>query len=168
MHFLHRKRQIVLDESSSSSSLALSSSSTPAQAVGSPSNDAASVKGKGKGKFSKLWHRGKRGHTDTTGDVAATLPTSESPALRSNSSTVTSQPLDNAQTMTTKGSPDNTHVADTLSGNKTANVTLILGIVQTICDALDGVPYVGMVAGLASTAIKVIEVCHQFAVSWWY
>ncbi|KAK0487160.1 hypothetical protein IW261DRAFT_1446193 [Armillaria novae-zelandiae] len=59
--------------------------------------------------------------------------------------------------MTTKGSPDDTHVADTSSGNKTANATIILGIVKTICDALDGVPYVEMVAGLASTAIQVIE-----------
>ncbi|KAK0463287.1 hypothetical protein IW261DRAFT_1408475 [Armillaria novae-zelandiae] len=59
--------------------------------------------------------------------------------------------------MTTKGSPDDTHVAHTSSGNKTANATMILGIVQTIFEALDGVPYVGMVAGLASTTIKVVQ-----------
>ncbi|KAK0471969.1 hypothetical protein IW261DRAFT_828897 [Armillaria novae-zelandiae] len=167
MNVFRRKHKIVPGDSSSSSSLALSSSSTPAQAVGSPSNDAASVKREGKGKriLERFRLRDKRGHTDTTGHPAAALPNSESSALQSNSSTVASQPLDNAQTMTTKALPDNTHVADTSSGNKIANATMILGIVQTIFEALDGVPYVGMVASLASAAIKVVQVRHRFAVT---
>ncbi|KAK0482518.1 hypothetical protein IW261DRAFT_1468137 [Armillaria novae-zelandiae] len=68
--------------------------------------------------------------------------------------------------MTTKGSPDDTHVAGTSSGNKTANATKILGIVQTICDALDGVPYVRMVVALASTAINIIEEVNACKGEW--
>ncbi|KAK0496929.1 hypothetical protein EDD18DRAFT_1164562 [Armillaria luteobubalina] len=168
MSFFRRKPQIAVGDSTSSSSLALSSSSTPAQAVGSPSNDAASVKRKGKGIMRRLKLRDNRGDTDTTGDVSAMLPNSENPALQPNSSTIASQPLDNAQTMTTKGSPDNANADNSLSGNKTTNAAVILEIVQVICDALDGVPYVGMLTGLVSTAIKVIEVRHRFAVSLLY
>ncbi|KAK0224864.1 hypothetical protein EDD85DRAFT_228935 [Armillaria nabsnona] len=157
MEFFNRK-QIVPGDASSSSPLTLSSSTTPAQAVGSPSNDAASVKGKGKGKLSKFLHRGRRSHTNTTGDVAATLSNSASPVLQSNkSSTTSSQPLANAQATNTKDSPDNNSLANTSSGNKIANAAVILGIVQAICEVLDKVPYIKVVTGLASTAIKVIE-----------
>ncbi len=152
-----------------SSPLTLSSSTTPAQAVGSLSNDAASVKGKGKGKLSRFLCQGRRSHTNTTGDVAATSSNSASPVLQSNkSSTTSSQPLTNAQAMTTKDSPDNNSLANTSSGNKIANAAMILGIVQAICEVLDKVPYVKVVTGLVSTAIKVIEVCRHFAVSLLY
>ncbi|KAK0491849.1 hypothetical protein EDD18DRAFT_542544 [Armillaria luteobubalina] len=158
MNVFRRNCEIPPSDSSSTSSVALSPSSTPAEAVGSPSNDDPSAQRKGKGNSRKFWRRDKRGHTDMTSDVATTLSNSESPVLQPDRSTSISQPLDNAQTMTTKGSPDNANIADTSSsGNKTANTNIILGIVQTICDALDVVPYVGMVAGLASTAIKVVE-----------
>ncbi len=60
MNIFRRKGQN--DSSGSQSSLALPSSNTPAQVAGSSSNDGASV-------TSKLFRRGKRGHTDTTGDV---------------------------------------------------------------------------------------------------
>ncbi|PBK61763.1 hypothetical protein ARMSODRAFT_1025316 [Armillaria solidipes] len=106
MKIFRRKGQN--DSSGSQSSLALLSSNTPAQVAGSSSNDSVSV-------ISKLFHRGRRGHTDTTGDVATT------------------------------------------SGNKTANATAILGIVQAICEVLDKVPYVKVVTGLATTAIKIID-----------
>jgi hypothetical protein len=46
------------------------------------------------------------------------------------------------------------------SGNKTANATVILGIVQIICEMLDKVPYVKAVAAVANTAIKIVDVCH--------
>ncbi len=165
MEFFNRK-QIVPGDASSSSLLTLSSSTTPAQAVGSPSNDAAFVKGKGKGKLSKFLRRGQRSHTNTTGDVAATSSNSVSPVLQSNkSSTNSSQPLANAQATITKDSPDDNTLANTSSGNKIANAVVILGIVQAICEVLDKVPYVKVVTGLASTAIKVIEVRHCFAVS---
>ncbi len=62
---IFRRKQIVRDNSSGSQLLALPSSNTPAQVTGSSSNDAASV-------TSKLFRRGRRGHTDTTGAVAAT------------------------------------------------------------------------------------------------
>ncbi|KAK0501179.1 hypothetical protein EDD18DRAFT_1147605 [Armillaria luteobubalina] len=153
MNVFRRNRQIALSDSSSTSSVTLSPSSTLAEAVGSPSNDAPSAGRKGKGK------------NPASSGVETNMATliRLSPVLRPNTSTITSQPLDNAQSMTTKGSPDNANITDTSSsGNKTANATVILGIVQTICDVLDVVPYVGMVAGLASTAIKVIEVCHCF------
>ncbi|KAK0465788.1 hypothetical protein IW261DRAFT_1124401 [Armillaria novae-zelandiae] len=161
MNVFRRKPKIVPSDSPNTLSPALSSLSMPAQAVGSPSNDAASVKreGKGKGILRRFGLRDKRGHTDSTGHPAAALPNSESSALQSNRSTVAS--LDNAQTMTTKALPDDTHVAHTLSGNKTANAIIILGIVQTIFEALDAVPYVGMVAGLASTAIKEVDTCKE-------
>ncbi len=81
------------------------------------------------------------------------------------SSTTTSQPFANTQTMTTK---DNNNTTDTLTGNKTVNVAVILGIVQAICKVLDKVPYVKVVTGLASTAIKVINVHGYFAVSLLY
>ncbi len=149
---IFRRKQIVLGDSSSSSSLAMSSSNTPAQVAGSPA----------KGKLSKLFRRGKRGHTDTTGDVAVTSSDSEGPVLQSNkSSTTTSHPLASAQTTTTN---DKNNVADTSSGNKTANAAVILGIVQAICEVLDKVPYVKVVTGLASTAITIVEVRHRFAV----
>ncbi|KAK0214341.1 hypothetical protein IW262DRAFT_1466048 [Armillaria fumosa] len=136
----------------------------PAQAVRSPSNDATPVKRKGK--LSKLWHQDKRGPTDMMGNVTAALSNSESTVLESNNcSTVTSQPLDNARTMTTSGSPDNTNVANTSSGDKTANAVMILGIMQAICEVLNKVPYVKVVTGLASTAIKVIEEVNYEAVS---
>ncbi|SJL08058.1 uncharacterized protein ARMOST_11417 [Armillaria ostoyae] len=148
---IFRRKQIVVDDSSSSSSLALSSSNMPAQVAGSPSNDAASVKGK----LRKFLRRDRRGHTDTTGDVAATSSNNESTVLQSNkSSTAASQPPASAQTTTIK---DNNNVADTSSVNKTVNAAAILGIVQAICEVLDKVPYVKVVAGLASTAIKVID-----------
>ena len=67
----------------------------------------------------------------------------------------------NTQTTTTKDPPDNNDIA---SGNKTANATVILGIVQTICEVLDKVPYVKAVAGVATTAIKIINVCPRFVV----
>ncbi len=63
MNIFRRKGQS--DSSGSQSSLALPSSNTPAQVASSSSNDAVSV-------TSKLFRRGKQGHTDTTGDVAAT------------------------------------------------------------------------------------------------
>lgn len=171
MEFFKRK-QIAHGNASSSSSLALSSSSTPAQAVGSPSNDsdATSVKGKGKGK-SKLSgifrHRGKRGQTDTTGDVAAVSSSSASPVLQANTIT-TSQPLANAQTTTIKVSPDNNNLAGTSLANKTANATVILDIVKDICDVLDKVPYVKVVAGVLSTLINTINVRRHFSVSLLY
>ncbi len=62
MKIFRRKGQN--DSSGSQSSLALPSSNTPPQVAGSSSNDTVSV-------TSKLFRRGKRGHTDTvTGDVA--------------------------------------------------------------------------------------------------
>ncbi|KAK0186241.1 hypothetical protein F5146DRAFT_123904 [Armillaria mellea] len=150
MQNFHRK-QITHSDSPSSPSLALSSSNTPAQVVGSPSNDAASVKGK----LKRLFRRDGCSHTDMLGDVAAMTSSSESPALQSNKiSATTSQPLASAHATTSK---DNDHVADTSSGNKTTNAAAILGIVQAICEVLDNVPYVKVVTGVASTAIKVIE-----------
>ncbi|SJL08189.1 uncharacterized protein ARMOST_11552 [Armillaria ostoyae] len=118
---------------------ALSSSNTPAQVTGSLSDDVASFKGK----FNKLWHRDGRGHTDTTGDVAATSSNSESPVS-----------MPNAQTTATK---DSNNFADSSSGNKTANVAVILDIVQDICEVLDNVPYVKVVAGVLSTAMKIVD-----------
>ncbi|KAK0475306.1 hypothetical protein EDD18DRAFT_215497 [Armillaria luteobubalina] len=161
MPFFNQK-QIADGNATSVSSPALSSSSTPAQASGSASNNAASVKSKGKGTFSQLWRRDKRSRTNTTGDIATMLLNSESPTLQSNSSTVglASQPLDNAQTMTTKGKPDNPIVTNCSYGNKTANAAMILGIVQAICEVLNKVPYVKVVTGLVSTAIKVIELMN--------
>ncbi len=61
MRIFRRKGQN--DSSGSQSSPALLSSNTPAQVAGSSSNDVVSV-------TSKLFRRGRRGHTDTTGDVA--------------------------------------------------------------------------------------------------
>ncbi|KAK0438810.1 hypothetical protein EV421DRAFT_941502 [Armillaria borealis] len=118
---------------------ALSSSNTPAQVTGSLSDDVASFKGK----FNKLWGRDGRGHADTTGDVAATSSNSESPVS-----------MPNAQTTATK---DSNNFADTSSGNKTANVAVILDIVQDICEVLDNVPYVKVVAGVLSTAMKIVD-----------
>ncbi|KAK0215930.1 hypothetical protein EDD85DRAFT_442046 [Armillaria nabsnona] len=63
MKIFRRKGQN--DSSGSQPSLALPSSNTPAQVAGSLSNDAVSV-------INKLFRRGKRGHTDTTGDVTTT------------------------------------------------------------------------------------------------
>ncbi|KAK0432110.1 hypothetical protein EV421DRAFT_120221 [Armillaria borealis] len=160
-----KRKQIAHGDASSSSSLPLPSSTTPAQAVGSPSNDAASIKGKGK--LSKFFHIGKRGHTDTIGDVAATSSNSASLVLQSNkSSTTSSQPLANAQTTTTKDSPDNNNLAGILSENKTANAAVILEIVKDICEVLDKVPYVKVVAGLASTAITIIEAVNACKGEW--
>ncbi len=165
MVFSHLKR-IAHGNASSSSSLALSSSSTPAQAVGSLSSDSDAAPVKGKGKLSRIFRRrGKRGYTDTTGGVAATSSNSDNPVLQPNkTSTTSSQLLANAQTMTIKGSPDNKNHAGTLSENKTANATVILDIVKDICEVLDKVPYVKVVAGLATTAITIIEVRRRFAV----
>ncbi|PBK86815.1 hypothetical protein ARMGADRAFT_480711 [Armillaria gallica] len=154
MSLFRRKDQIATRNTSSSLSLDLSSSNTPAQVAGSPD----------KGKLSKLFRRGKRGHTDTTGDVAVTSSDSEGPVLQSNkSSTTTSHPLASAQTTTTK---DNNNVADTSSGNKTANAAVVLGIVQAICEVLDKVPYVKVVTGLASTAITIIEAVNACKGEW--
>ncbi len=156
MSLFRRKDQIASRDTSSSSSLALSSSNTPAQVAGSPD----------KGKLSKLFRRGKRGHTDTTGDVAVTSPDSEGPVLQSNkSTTTTSQPLANAQTTTTSDSADKNNLADTSSGNKTANAAVILDIVQAACEVLDNVPYVKVVTGVLSTLIKTINVRCHFTVS---
>ncbi len=154
-------KQIAHGNASSSSLPASLSSNAPAQAVGSASNDAASIKAKVK----KLFHRDKRDHLDTIGDVAATPLRSASPVLQANkSSSTSSQPLANAQTVTVKDSPDNKNLAGTSSGNKTANAASILEIVKSICEVLDKVPYVKVVTGLATTAITIIEVRRHFAV----
>ncbi len=159
------KGQIVPHDTSSSSPLALSSSNAPAEVDGSPSNDAAS----NKGKITRLFHLDKRGHTDTTGDVTATSSNSESPVLQPNkSSSTSSQPLANAHTTTIKDSPDNKNLADTSSGNKIANATVIVDIVKDIREVLDKVPYVKVVAGLASTGMKIVDVCCHFGVSLLY
>ncbi len=63
MSIFRRKGQN--DSSGSQSSLALPSSNTLVQVSGSSSNNAVSV-------TSKLFRRGRRGHTDTTGTVVAT------------------------------------------------------------------------------------------------
>ncbi|PBK94557.1 hypothetical protein ARMGADRAFT_965352 [Armillaria gallica] len=158
-------KRIAHGNASSSSLPASSSSNAPAQAVGSASNDAASVKGKSK--FSKFFHRGRRNHTNKTGDVAATSSRSVSPVLQANkSSTTSSQPLANAQTTTTKDSPDTKNLANTSSGNKTANAALILEIVKNICEVLDKVPYVKVVTGLATTAITIIEAVNACKEEW--
>ncbi len=48
------------------------------------------------------------------------------------------------------------------SGNKTANVATILGIMQAICEVVDKVLYIKVVTGLANTAIKIVDVHHCF------
>jgi hypothetical protein len=111
------------------------------------------------------FRRWKPGRTDTTGAVAASSSNNNGPLLQSNKSLTASSPslasTPNAQTRTTKNPPDNNDVA---SGNNTANATVILGIVQTICEVLDKVPYVKAVAGVAITAINIINVCPRFVV----
>ncbi|PBK86845.1 hypothetical protein ARMGADRAFT_1168991 [Armillaria gallica] len=157
MSLFRRKDQIASRDISSRSSLALSSSNTPAQVTGSPD----------KGKLSKLFRRGKRGHTNTTGDVAVASSNSEGPVLQSNkSTTTTSQPLANTQTTTTKDPPDNNNLTGTLSENKTANAAVILEIVKSICEVLDKVPYVKVVTGLATTAITIIEAVNACKGEW--
>ncbi|KAK0184001.1 hypothetical protein F5146DRAFT_336220 [Armillaria mellea] len=166
MESFNRKRTMHRN-ASNSSPLALSSSSMPAPAVGSPLNDAAPVKGKGK--LSRFFRRqGKHRYVDTTSDVAATLSASEGPALQSNksSTTATSQPLSNAQAMTTNDSSDNNNLAGTLSENKTANAGVILDIVKDICEVLDKVPYLEIVIGMASKAVTIIEAVNACKGEW--
>ncbi|KAK0495723.1 hypothetical protein EDD18DRAFT_251404 [Armillaria luteobubalina] len=163
------RNQIAHDNASSNLSLALLSSSMPALAVGSPSNDAASVMGKDKdkGKLSRFFkRRGKHGYIDTTGDIAPTSSDSEDPVLQSNksSTTSTSQPLANAQIKTIMASQNNHRLAGILSENKTTNAAAILEIVKTICDILDKVPYIKVVAGLVTIAVTTIEARRHFAV----
>ncbi|KAK0471108.1 hypothetical protein IW261DRAFT_906807 [Armillaria novae-zelandiae] len=141
----------------SSPSLALLSSSTSAQVVGSPSNNAVSVKSKSKGKLSKFLPLWRRSRTNTTGDVATTSH-SASPVLQSNtSSTMSSPPFASAQIMAMKISSDNNNPAGTSSRNMISNATVIVEIVKSICDVLDNVPYVKGVAGLVGTAIKIVD-----------
>ena len=123
-------------------SLASPSSKQPAPVAGSSNDHPASIMSTLSKPFK--FHRWKHGSNKSF--------TASSPSL-------TSTP--NTQTTTTKEPPDNNDVA---SGNKTANAIVILGIVQTICEVLDKVPYVKAVAGVASTAIKIINVCPRFVV----
>jgi len=138
-------------------SLASPSSKQPAQVA---SNDDAAPITSTLSKLLKL-HRWKHGRTDTTGAIAAISSNNiqSNKSLTVSSLSLTATPY--TQTTTTKDPPDNNDVA---SGNKTANATVILGIVQTICEVLDKVPYVKAVAGVATTAIKIINVCPRFVV----
>jgi len=129
--------------SSGGQSLASPSSNQPAPVAGSPSNDApASIMSTLSKPFK--FHRWKHGSNKSL--------TASSPSIAS---------TPNTQTTTTKDPPDNNDVA---SGYITANATVILGIVQTICEVLDKVPYVKAVAGVATTAINIINVCPRFVV----
>ena len=159
MHFFGRNP-------SGGQSLATSSSKLPVPVARSQSNDdPASIMTTLSKPFK--FHRWKRGRTDTTGAIAATSSESNNngPLLQSNKSFTVSSPslafTPNTQTTTTKDPADNNIVT---SGNKTANATMILGIVQTICEVLDKLPYVKAVAGVATTAIKIINVCPRFVV----
>jgi len=141
-------------------SLASPSSKQPTPVAGPPSNDhAASIMSTLSKPFK--YHRWKHGRTDTTGAIAATSSNNNGPLLQSNKSLTASSPsLADTPNTQTKDPPDN----DVASGNKTANATVILGIVQTICEVLDKVPYVKAVTGVATTAIKIINVCPRFVV----
>jgi len=159
----HSTMQFFGRNPSGGQSLASPSSKQPFPVAGSPSNDdPASIMST----FSKpfKFHPWKRGRTDTTGAIAASSSNNNGPLLQPNESPEASSPslaTPNTQTTTTKDPPDNNNVA---SGNKTDNATVILGIVQTICEVLDNVPYVKAVAGVAITAIKIINVCPRLVV----